>query len=317
MTERAHTLFTLGEALAVFLVDDGLPLSRAVQFRRTVAGSECNVAAAFVRLGHAARFVTTVGNDPLGEAVAAALLDWGLDARIGRSDKPTGTLIRGLGAAAPTQAVHLRDGSAATDLEPGEVDAAWDPSVDAVFVTGITAVRSSSARRAVERTVALARESGALVVVDPNLRPRLGTADDFTRALAGIRGLVDIAIGDVAELALLSGVPAGHAADALLDSGCRLVVTKGGADGATATDGTTTVHVGSRALRVVDTVGAGDAFVAALLVGILEQASLADSLDLASRVAADVVGTAGDVEGIRLRHELERDRENDRDRERE
>ncbi len=53
--------------------------------------------------------------------------------------------------------MHLRQDAAATELAPADVDAAWSPEVDVVFVTGITAVRSDSARGAVERLVTLAR----------------------------------------------------------------------------------------------------------------------------------------------------------------
>lgn len=300
----ARGLFTIGETLAVFIPSDGASLATATSYWRTVAGSEANVAAAVTRLGLPARLVTVVGRDGLGDAVEHALTAWGVDARVGRSALPTGTLVRELASGGPSSAVHLRTDSAATALAPDQVDAAWSPEVAAVFVTGITAVRSASALAAVQRTVDLARDAGALVVCDPNLRPRVAGPDAFARALATIRGAVDVAIGDAAELAVLSGAAPADAASALLDQGCRLVISKLGPGGATARDASGEYSVASRATRVVDTVGAGDAFAGGVIAGLIEGASVTELLDLGSAVAAHVVGTAGDIEGLPFRSEL-------------
>lgn len=295
MTAR---LFTVGEVLAVFVVDDALPLAEATRFRRIVAGSESNVAAGFVRLGHSATLATAVGADALGDAVEASLRSWGIDTHARRSDRSTGSLVRSLAGTGPFDVVHLRTESAATTLSPTDVHDAWPADVDVVFVTGITAVRSESARRAVEHTVSLAKQQGALVVVDPNLRARLAPPSAFAAALAPVRNVADVAIGDAAELALLAGGAPQDAARALLDAGCRLVVVKHGAAGAWASDGVTEHFAPSRATAVVDSVGAGDAFAAGVIAGIVEGAGVRDVLELATGVAAPVVATAGDVEGF-------------------
>ncbi|KQO95709.1 carbohydrate kinase family protein [Leifsonia sp. Leaf264] len=300
-------LFTLGEALAVFLADDFAagritpPVANS-DYRRIVAGSESNVAVGVVRMGHEATLVTRVGTDDLGGSVSTQLSDWGIDARIIKDPRPTGVLVRGLNGVG---AIHLRGGSAATALSPEDVDRAWSPDVAAVFVTGITAVRSPSAASAVERTVELARRQGALVIADPNLRPALGTGTEYARALRPLRGRVDVAVGDLAELAVLAGTEEDVAVRALLESGCRLVVTKLGAAGVRATDGAREITMPSAATRVVDTVGAGDSFAAGLIAGLLEDLPFEDSIDLGTRVAASVVATVGDVEGIPWRADLD------------
>lgn len=302
---RPGGLFTLGETLAVFIPQDGTALAAARAYRRTVAGSEANVAAAVTRLGLAARLVTVVGHDGLGDAVERELVEWGIDARVGRSDLPTGTLVRELATGGASQAVHLRAGSAATEMGPKQVEAGWSPDFDAVFVTGITAVRSPATLAAVHRTVELARQAGSLVVCDPNFRPRLAGPEVFRDALSTIRGRVDVAIGDADELGLLSGTTPDEAADALLDQGCRLVITKLGAGGAKARDKSAEYHVPAHATRVVDTVGAGDAFAGGVVVGLIEGATVAELLELGSKVAARVVATMGDIEGLPYRDELD------------
>lgn len=297
----SRLVFTLGEALAVFLARGDGPLERATEFDLIVSGAEVNVAVGLVQEGHRARIVSRVGADPLGGAVVERLVDWGVDARVARDTaRPTGTLVRTTGGMDRGEAVHLRQGAAAEGIAPGDVEDAWSDDVAAVFVTGITMVRSESAARAAERTVALAREAGALVVVDPNLRPALGDRATFARALAPLRGRIDIAIGDSDELAALAGTGAA-AATTLIADGCQLVVTKLGADGAMLTDAAGVEYrVGSLVDPddIVDTIGAGDAFTAGLLAALLDQEPPAAALERASRRAAAVVRTRGDIAAV-------------------
>ncbi|NYF16551.1 2-dehydro-3-deoxygluconokinase [Microbacterium sp. AK009] len=290
-------LLTVGEALAVFLAETA-PLASANRFERIVSGAEVNVAVGFVRAGHRSKLVTRVGSDALGDAVARQLTAWRVDLHASRDpDRPTGVLIRTTGGATRGEAMHLRHGAAAETLQPTDVDAVWSDEVDVVFVSGVTAVRSASAAAAVRRTVELARSTGALVVVDPNLRPALAPAEAFARELAPLRGQIDIAIGDATELALLAGTSEQRAVATLLEQGARLVVEKGGADGAIAYDGrqrlTEPAHrAGS---DVVDSVGAGDAFAAALIAAVLEDAPLRHVLNRAAAAAARVVTIRGDL----------------------
>ncbi|KRC62586.1 hypothetical protein ASE14_01790 [Agromyces sp. Root81] len=317
MTRR---LFSVGEALAVFLADavdrttgdvGGAEahadppgrLAKATRFTRIVSGAEVNVAAGFVAAGHRATIVTRVGHDALGQAVADQLDGLRLDASVGFDTRPTGVLVRTIGGVERGEAVHLRNGAAAEAISPADVDNAWTPYIDVVFVTGITAVRSASAAAAVQRAVELGRQSGALIAVDPNLRPALADRAAFAAALAPLRGCVDIAIGDVDELAVLAGLtPASDVAvdtvvEALRAQGCRVVVVKRGPDGAVAIDDSGTATVGAlvAAADVVDTVGAGDAFAAGFLAGMLESATLEQALKRATHAAAEVVLTRGDI----------------------
>lgn len=300
----SRLVFTVGEALAVFLAQGDGPLASATGFDRIVSGAEANVAVGLIQEGHRARLVTRVGDDALGEAVTRELEGWSVDVHVTRDAlRSTGTLVRTLGSSDRGEAVHLRRGAAAEGLSAADVDDAWTDDVDAVFVTGITMVRSTSARSASERAVALARETGALVVVDPNQRPALADRSVFAGALAGLRGRIDIAVGDPDELALLAGTSADDAVGALLSSGCGLVVTKLGAQGVAATDADGRRYRAPSAVQpgeVVDTIGAGDAFTAGLLAGLLQGDSTDAALARGSRRAAAVVRTRGDFAGVEV-----------------
>jgi 2-dehydro-3-deoxygluconokinase len=296
---KPRSLLTVGEALAVFHVDDGLPLAEATRFRRTVAGAELNVASGFVRLGHRAGLVTAVGDDPLGQAVLDRVRASGVTAHVSKVAAPTGVLIRDLARDPSFESVHLREGSAGTRITSAMVEAAWHKGIDVVYVTGITLVRSQSARDAALRLVSLARAGGALVVLDPNLRRRLAPEECFAQELAQLRGLVDVLVGDLKELALFAGVPPDDdVADVCRRLGAHVVVTKRGPLGSEATDGRVRASQAAVPAAVVDTIGAGDAFTAGFLAGYLETQDLAAGLDLGARVAARVVATPGDLEGF-------------------
>lgn len=297
-------LATLGEALAVFLVDDGVPIADSTRYRRISAGAEANVAAGFVRMGHAATYATVLGRDAVGDAVLSDLRSWGIEVVSRRSDAPTGVLIRQPSTDSSADAVNLRRGAAAEFLDESDGIRAWGDGADVVYVTGLTLVRSPGAAQAVVALVDAARESGALVVLDPNLRRRIAPPADFRAALEVLRGKYDIALGDPVELGLLVSEECSDPVADLLESGCQLVVEKSGAAGVVARDGHNTIVTPSGAQRVVDTVGAGDAFTAGLLSGIVEGLPLALSLDRAAGLAAAVVETPGDVEGIPWRRTL-------------
>ena len=194
--------------------------------------------------------------------------------------------------------MHLRRGAAAEGLSAADVEDAWSDDVAAVFVTGITMVRSASAAAAVERTVARARESR---------RPRRGRSESaagarrpaaFAAALAALRGRIDIAVGDADELALLAGTArrrrrraARRWLPARRDQARRRRC--GGEGRRRARTYRVPSHVGPG--EVVDTIGAGDAFTAGLLAAVLDGESPDAALERGSARAAAVVRTRGDI----------------------
>jgi len=87
--------------------------------------------------------------------------------------------------------------------------------------------------------------------------------------------------------------------------GCELVITKRGAAGAAATDGHAEYSVASAVTSVIDTVGAGDAFAAGIIVGMFEGSDMDTNLSLASALAARVVSACGDVDRLPRRRDLD------------
>ncbi len=236
--------------------------------REVPGGSPANVALGLGRLGHPVRFATRIGRDRLGGRLAAHLRGSGVELLPGcADDTPTSTAtavldargaatydfdlawelsaatVAAIGAGAPA---HLHTGSIATALPPGA-----DTVLAAV----------EAARQAVT------------VSYDPNLRPALLGPPERERArVERLVAASDVVKASDEDLAwLYPGQDAGKVAAgwARQDGGPSLVVLTLGARGARAWWRGGSTEVTPPPVKVVDTVGAGDAFTAGLLSGLL------------------------------------------------
>lgn len=239
---------------------------------RVVAGAPLHVAAHLAELGWRAILVTRVGDDADGEQIVGAARRLGIDTSLIEvdADLPTGTTDITIAGVEHTFRVRF--------------PAAWDhlvgpdpiPQHDALVV-GSLPLRHPVGAAAVWRLVA---GSMAPLVVDANLRPPhidLGGLRDLVAAATVVKMNEEEAIA-------LGGMLAGP----------TWVCTTRGAAGALLTrrDGDSW-EVPGEPVPVVDTVGAGDAFLAALVDGLLRGRPPALVLEEANRRAAAVVTRRG------------------------
>jgi 2-dehydro-3-deoxygluconokinase len=288
---------TFGEAMALLLAEPGVPLTEATAFRRTVAGSESNVATGLARLGHRVGWFGRVGDDAFGQVVLRALRGEGVDVSRARLDPaaPTGLLVRDGHGQRPVDVLYYRAGSAGSRLSPDDVDPGYIAAARLLHLTGITPVLSEAAHQATERAVRIARDAGALISFDPNIRLRLTDPDRARQVLRPLAAAADIVLAGADEAELLTGK-----ADAswFLDHGAGLVVIKNGAAGSWATDGTDTWRQGAVPVHALDPVGAGDAFAAGFLSGHLAGLDVPERLLRGATLSAQVVQVVGDTEGL-------------------
>ena len=295
-------LVTLGETMALFLADQPGPLREVVTFRRLVAGAEANVAIGVCRLGHTAGWIGRVGEDDLGRAILFRLRGEGVDLSHARSDPeaPTGLVVRERREVGPIEVAYYRRGSAASRLSPEDVDPSYIGQARTLHLTGITPALSPTCREAVFAAAEIARAAGVQVVLDPNLRLKLWSADEARATLRDLARKADVLLPGADEAELLSGEAEPEAAArALLRLGPRLVVVKTGASGCLAVDDSGVTRAAGMPLpRVIDPVGAGDAFAAGFHAGQLRGLSLPETLWLANRCGALAVTVPGDIEGL-------------------
>ena len=312
---EASEVITIGEPLIALLAVGSAPLADVESFTRHVAGAEANVAVGLARLGHRTLFIGRVGADGFGRAIARRLGGEGVDVSglVVDAERRTGLLVRERRALGPSEVLYHRFGSAGSALEPADVDAVAGAFGGArwLHVTGITPALSESAHRAVLRAIDLARANDVQVSFDVNLRRRLWTDQEAAAWLQPIAIVADLVLGDADELAVVAGVePTASgldAARALRAAGSGAVIVKQGAAGATMVGEADPEE--SAALnvdRVVDPVGAGDAFCAGYLAALLESQDPPMALRWGNACAAAALSVEGDMTGLPMRDELER-----------
>ncbi|MCI4659189.1 sugar kinase [Cryobacterium zhongshanensis] len=302
--QRDFDVVTFGEIMAMFVAEESGPLSRVDHFVRRLAGAEFNVAVGLRRLDHSVGFVTRLGTDPFGEFALQQLEANGID--VGEVDlhaiEPTGFQLKNRpGEDEDPLVVYFRSHSAARTLAPTDATAAYVRRAGHVHLTGIPLALGAGPRDLAAQAVDVARETGATVSFDPNLRPSLwADSDDMVRTINTIAVQADWVLPGMSEGRILTGetTPAGIARW-YLDRGVTVVAVKAGSRGAElfAADGT---HASCPpfAVSVVDTVGAGDGFSAGLLSAALDGLPPAEWVYRAGAVGALATTSRGDQEGL-------------------
>ncbi|MDY5152845.1 2-dehydro-3-deoxygluconokinase [Actinobaculum suis] len=276
--------------------------------RASFAGAESNVAIGLARLGHTVAWGGSLGNDLFGDLIVKTLRGEGVNtAAVERiEDRSTGllaSLSAGLGALAVD---YYRAKSAGRVISANQIDYLLGLEPKILHITGITPALGERCMKAVEAAVAGARDKGVTVTFDVNFRARLWDHKTAAGVLSSIAKSVDVVFGGTAELELLTGNSERDAAIAqLLEAGVREVVWK---ESSTALVATPDHRVERPGLKVdpVDTIGAGDAFAAGYISGLLDGLDAAERLDRAHLLGAYTVGTLGDWEGGPSRAQISR-----------
>ncbi len=292
---------TLGECMAVLYPPDPITLDDATTLKLDIGGAEANMAIGLSRLGHGARFISRVGDDPFGARMRATLAAEGVDVAYLATDPaaPTGVFFREWLPDGARRVYYYRAGSAASRLGPADLRPEAFAGARIVHLTGITPALSASCAAAVARAVELARAEGALVSFDPNFRPRLWDAAAARAALLPIMRQADILLmGHEDAQAVLATEDDEAALARGAELGAQVVVLKRAERGALALAGGQRIQVPAEPVeRVVDPVGAGDGFDAGFLAGWLRGDDLAAALRLGARLGAASVAALGDYAG--------------------
>lgn len=296
-------VLTFGEAMVSIRSRQAIRLGGEASL--SVAGSESNVAIGLARLGHRPRWVGAVGNDQPGQLVLRTLRAEGVDISLARLSETsyTGFIAFDQPAHDVTRVSYHRRGSAGSELTVSDVAnalAAARPRL--LHVTGITPALSESARKATAYVVQAAAANDVPVSLDVNYRSRLWSRDDAADCLRPLLPHVTTVFASDDELDILTSAP--DPVPALLAAGvAEVVVTAGGAGAWThTTQGTT--HQPALPVSVVDSIGAGDAFVAGYLSATLDTLDIPSRLSRATACGAYCVSAHGDWESLPTRQDL-------------
>jgi 2-dehydro-3-deoxygluconokinase len=289
-------LLTVGEPL-ICLTSAGR-LAASPTLRKSLGGSEANVAIGLARLGLRAGYVARVGDDPFGDEIVRTLRGEGVDvARVDRSaTRPTGLMVKELRSPNDIRVHYYRHGSAATELD----DIGQIPAARHVHATGITLALGAGPASAVDELLSAARSIGASVSFDANIRLKLWSLDDAVTAIRNLLPYVDdLLLSEAEALAVAGAGELDEALRRLTDRGIPRVVVRRGAAGAVgAADGDRVEVAAQAAGPAVDCVGAGDAFTAGYLFERLRGATFDAALATGAWAAGHVVAQLGDYEGL-------------------
>lgn len=264
-------------------------------FAARPGGAPGNVAAGLARLGLRTAMLSKVGREPFGDLVVNALSACGVEtAAIRRAQTETTALAAvSVNAAGERDFTLYRAGCADARYAPEEVDT--DVIRDARLLhVGSLSLGTPVSAAAQRLAVATARDAGAFVSADPNLRPSVWhDPDAMVAAGREAAASADIVKVSEEELTILSGENAeADAVRRLWHSGLKVLAVTKGPSGADIYTGDWMVQVHGFTVDVVDTVGCGDAFMASLLAGLL-----ATDLSRLDRVTVTAIGRRATAAG--------------------
>jgi len=280
-------------------------------FRRAAGGAVSNVAIGIARLGGDVAFVGSVGRDPFGRFLVRALARENVDIDGLRTvDAPTSVIFVARGPDGARDFHPLNCPGAESLLSEGDLDRAMLANARCVHFGGV-ALAAEPARTACMTAARLGARNG-LVSFDPNVRPKIFPDGAKMRAVmleaCQASHLVKCSNEDLEALGIDDRDPSRLLRDATRaavvtdgQNGCRWATADGGAGSAIAPR-----------IEAVDTTGAGDAFMAALLWRLcyhhhakLEAAALGESVRWAVAAGALACGKEGAIASLPRFDELE------------
>ncbi|XAS71281.1 sugar kinase [Micrococcaceae bacterium Sec5.1] len=298
---------TMGETMALMKAAAPGPLAHAGSLGLGIGGAETNFAIALKRLGTSVTWLGRVGQDSLGDLVLREVAAEGITTLGIRDVKaPTGLMIKERRTPEHLRVWYYRSASAGSRLSPEDVPVGAIQNAKLLHLTGITPALSESAADAAQLAVTVAREAGVIISFDLNYRAALWSPDQAGPAFRKFIEQADVVFAGDDEAAIAVGPSSDsmQLAHRIAELGPAQVVIKNGPLGCVAVIDGTEYRQEAVRINAVDTVGAGDAFVAGYISDLLTGASVEDRLRTAVQTGAFACLVPGDWEGMPRRNEL-------------
>ena len=291
---------TLGETMAAFTPDRMGPLRYVQNYGIRVAGAESNTAVGLAKLGISAAWVSCLGMDEFGQYIRNQLRAEGVDCSGVKFDPihRTGVMFKQT-SSGETSVFYYRADSAASHLEPEDLDEAMLRGCRILHLSGITPVLSDSCAETVQAAIRLAKSRGAKLSFDPNIRKKLWNGRDYTPLLCQLTRDAEIVLMGLDEAETLFGTRDVSALCAeLFATGCAEVIAlKDGGNGAWIADRCGCIRLEPQPCHCTDPIGAGDGFNSGVLAGLLQGRTLEQAGRMGAVCGALATEVPGDVEG--------------------
>lgn len=299
---------TLGETMYAMVPEAVGPLRYTPSFRPRITGAESNLAIGLAKLGHAVAWVSRLGEDEFGIFVNNAIRGEGVDVSrvVFDPEHRTGLMFKEQGAG-ETRVYYYRENSAASHFRPDDVPEDLLAGAEILHLTGITPVLSRSCEDAVWKAAEVADKHGLTLSFDPNIRRKLWGDRDYAPLLRELTLRAHIVLMGLNEAETLFNNRDPEAISAILfGSGrARIAALKDGADGAWIGNRDGMVKIPPMAVQCVEPIGAGDAFNAGFLAGMLEGLDMETCGKMGGVCGALATQVVGDIEGYPSRERLQ------------
>lgn len=302
-----------GEMLIDFIPDRHGPLAAVESFSRRAGGAPANVAVGLARLERTPWFCSTLATDAFGDHLATVLDREGIPDRFVNREPDSQTALAFVSHSddADRDFAFYRQETADRQFDATGVPDDVLETVDVVVVGGVT-LTVEPARSATFDLVERARETDCRVLFDPNVRPELFEVDPAPtmRRMLSLTDVLKASREDLDDDTLPTEP------DELLDAGPDAVFLTEGDAGAGLIAGEDSPwgrgdwhHDGYHVDDVVDTTGAGDAFTAGVVAGLIDGAAPEELLPFANAVAAASTRSEGAMTALPNREAVRRVRE--------
>lgn len=289
-----NTLIAIGEALIDFIPDkSGCEFYEVTNFAPAVGGAPANVCGAFAKLGGKSKIITQLGCDPFGDKITRYLKQAGIDTScIRRSDKAnTALAFVSLAKDGNRTFSFYRKPSADMLLSEADIKPEWFEDSYAMHFCSVS-LGDFPMRGAHEKAIQYAKDNGALISFDPNLRFQLwDNADSLKSAVNKFIPLADILKISDEELEFITGEnDIKKALPKLFDGNAKLIVYTCGNKGAYAFTRNESAFSPSHTVNAVDTTGAGDGFIGSFLWKMKQSGITAENIkDTSSQILKDAL----------------------------
>ena len=278
-------------------------------------GAPANVAVGLARLGVSSGFIGKVGDDPFGSFLRSTLSQNAVDAAHLRNQRGARTTLAFVATRSDGKKdlFFYRNPGADTLLHPDDINEAYIASASVLHFGSVSLTHSPS-REATLRAVEIAQAHDLLISYDPNLRLMLWDSPAEARRWIW-KAMPAAAVVKLAEeeWEFITGAADLEAGSKkILDTGPRLVVVTRGDQGCYYDNGDARGYLPGFEVEAVDTLGAGDGFVAAMLASLLDAGDVgalsADDLDevmtTANAAGALTTQRAGVIPALPTRDEI-------------